>query len=76
VTAPTQAVAEQLCMTARIRLAMVDFPDRKTTAGNTATPLQQTVFPLGPGYVFNVWHLLPLDDPCEPFPYEVIELGA
>jgi hypothetical protein len=75
VTAPTQEMATQLATTGRIRLFLVDFPGRQSTAGNTATPLQQASFPLGPAYVFNVWHLLPLDDPCEPFKQEIIELG-
>jgi len=75
VTAPTQELAEQLATTGRLRYFMADFPGRRSTAGNAAVPLQRTVFPLGPAYVFNVWHLLPLEDPCEPFTHEIIELG-
>jgi hypothetical protein len=75
ITAPTQELAVELGTTLRMRLFMAPFPGRRSTAGNTATPLQHTVFPLGPAYVFNVWHLLPLDDPCEPFPYNIVELG-
>jgi hypothetical protein len=75
ITAPSQELAIELGTTARMRLFMASYPGRRSTSGNTATPLQHTVFPLGPAYVFNVWHLLPLEDPCEPFPYEIIELG-
>lgn len=75
-TAPTAEEAMNLTTVARLRLFLGDYPGRRTTAGNTAVPLQQTQFPLGEGYAFNVWHLLPLDDPCEPFPYEIMELGA
>jgi hypothetical protein len=75
VTAPTQELANQLANTGRLRIFMGDFPGRRSTAGNTAVPLQRMAFPLGPAYVFNIWHLLPLDDPSEPFPYEIIELG-
>jgi hypothetical protein len=75
ITAPTQEIALGLAATARVRLFLADFPGRRTTAGNTAVPLQQTQFALGEAYAFNVWHLLPLEDPCEPFPYEVLEIG-
>jgi hypothetical protein len=76
VTAPTQELANELATTARLRLLMGHYEGRRSTAGNTAVPLQRMAFPLGPAYVFNIWHLLPLEDPCEPFPYEVVELGA
>lgn len=75
VTAPSAALADRLATMGRLRLFMCDFPGRRSTAGNAAVPLQRTVFPLGPAYVFNTWHLLPLEDPCEPFQHEVIELG-
>lgn len=74
-TAPTPELADELATTGRLRLFMADFPGRRSTAGNAAVPTQRTVFPLGPAYVFNVWHLLPLDDPCEPFEHEIVELG-
>jgi len=75
VTAPDQRLADELATTGRLRLFMCDYPGRRSTAGNTAVPLQRMVFPLGPAYIFNIWHLLPLDDPSEPFPYELVELG-
>jgi hypothetical protein len=75
VTAPTQQQADELCTTGRLRLNLTDFPGRRSTASNFAQPHQQLDIPLGPAYVFNIWHLLPLEDPCEPFPYEVIEMG-
>jgi hypothetical protein len=75
VTAPTQEIADKVVNTGRLGLFMGQFVGRRSTAGNTAIPLQRMCFPLGPSFVFNIWHLLPLDDPCEPFPYEIIELG-
>jgi hypothetical protein len=75
VTAPTPEDAMNLTTTARLRLFLGDYPGRRTTAGNTAVPLQQTQFHLGEAYAFNVWHLLPVEDPTEPFPYEIVELG-
>jgi hypothetical protein len=75
ITAPTQEEADLVVNTGRLGLFMGQFTGRRSTAGNTAIPLQRMCFPLGPSYVFNIWHLLPLDDPCEPFPYEIVELG-
>lgn len=75
VTAPTQELANELAVTGRLRLTGTDFPGRRSTSANVSLPFQRLDLPLGPAYVFNIWHLLPLDDPCEPFPYEVVELG-
>jgi hypothetical protein len=75
VTAPTQELADSLATTGRLRLNLTDFPGRRSTASNFAQPHQRLDIPLGPAYVFNIWHLMPLDDPCEPFPYEIIEMG-
>jgi hypothetical protein len=75
VTAPTQKQADELCTTGRLRLNLTDFPGRRSTASNIALPYQRLDVPLGPAYVFNIWHLMPLDDPCEPFPYEILEMG-
>ena len=41
---------------------------------NVVVPLVNV--PLGPVYRFNVYHLLELDDPCGPFPVELVEYGA
>jgi hypothetical protein len=57
----------------RIRLQLGDFPGRTTTAGNLAFPLSKTFLEQGKTYVFNVWHLLPLDNASEPFPFRVVE---
>lgn len=76
VTADSQELADELATTARLQLFMCDFPGRRSIAGNTAVPLQKTAFPLGESYVFNIWHLLPLDDPSEPFEKERIKLGS
>jgi hypothetical protein len=75
VTARTQELAEQLARYARSRFIFTHFPGRRTTSGNIALPLQPATSTVGPVYSFNVWHLLPLDNPCEPFPYRVLELG-
>jgi hypothetical protein len=75
VTAPTQEMATELAITGRLRLIGSDFPGRRSTSANCSLPFQRLDVPLGAAFVFNIWHLLPLEDPCEPFPYEMVELG-
>lgn len=72
VTAPTQEQADSLANQFRITMFFANFPGRTSTAGNTAQPMQPQSVPIGEAYVFNIWHLLPLDDPCEPFRREVV----
>jgi hypothetical protein len=50
-----------------------DFPGRTTTAGNVAYKFSPREMPTGEVYIWNVWHLMELDDPCEPFKINVIE---
>lgn len=73
VVAETQAAALYIATTMRIRLQLGDFPGRTTTAGNFAFPLAKTFLEQGKAHVFSVWHLLPLEDPTEPFPIRVVE---
>jgi hypothetical protein len=71
--APTQEASTYIATTMRIRLQMGDFPGRTTTAGNLAFPLPKTFLDQGETHVFNVWHLLPLTDPSEPFGTQIVE---
>jgi hypothetical protein len=73
VVAPTQQASYQAATTMRIRLQMGDFPGRITTAGNFAFPLPKVFLDQGEAFGFNIWHLLPLEDPAEPFPYRIVE---
>jgi hypothetical protein len=73
VVAPTQEISYQSATTMRIRLQMGDFPGRITTAGNFAFPLPKVFLDQGEAFGFNIWHLLPLEDPAEPFPYRVVK---
>jgi hypothetical protein len=73
VVAPTQDAALYIATTMRIRLQLGDFPGRTTTAGNLAFPLTKTFLEQGKAHVFSVWHLLPLDNPSEPFPFRLVE---
>lgn len=49
------------------------YPGRRTTSGNVESPYSPHFIQMPAEYRFNVWHLMPLDDPCEPFGIEVVE---
>jgi hypothetical protein len=67
VVAPTQELADQLAYFAFIRLYIGPYEGRKTTAGNTAVPFMPVTLPAGEVYGFNIYHVLPLEHPGEPF---------
>jgi hypothetical protein len=67
VVARTQDLADAVCSSAVDFVLHMDYPGRLTTAGNIAIPFSPREIPMGPVYTFNIWHLLPLKDPCEPF---------
>lgn len=74
VVAPDEEVSYAICQSAGLQgLHHMDYPGRLSTGGNIAFPYSPSEHKLGPTYVFNIWHLLPLDDPCEPFNIEVKE---
>lgn len=57
-------------------LAFADFPGRTTTAGNFAYHLPDQLTAdkdAEEAYVYNIWHLMPLDNPCEPFRMKIVE---
>jgi hypothetical protein len=73
VAAPSQATASYLANTIRVRLNQYNYPGRQSTAGNLSLPFAQGFLQLGECYVFNIWHLMPLSDPAEPFRPRVVE---
>jgi hypothetical protein len=70
-----EEIEENAAEMAGRKLLHMDFPGRIATAANVAHPFSPTVNNLGPVYTWNIWHLLELDDPCEPFATEVRRLG-
>ena len=62
---------------AKARYAMLhtDFPNRKCISGNLAIPFSPSDMPCGQTYRFSVWHTMELDDPLEPFPMHVVNVG-
>ena len=70
--APTPELARELCYFAYIGLWIKPYPGRKTTAGNNAQRFSPPIIDVGQIYRWSIWHLLPLDDPFEPFPQSVV----
>jgi hypothetical protein len=73
VIAAEQEVAHEISSFAKSTLGHYGFPGRRTTANNVAYPFSPMDFDLGKVYRFNIWHSLPLEDPCEPFRAEIME---
>ena len=74
ILADTQEIADRVGYAFSKRMFQQDFPGRQTQSGNVAFPTQPITLSGGEYFGFNVWHLLPLDDPCEPFRTEIVTL--
>ena len=72
--ADTQARADTICAFARSTMLHYGYEGRRATAGNLAFPYSPSDFHAGEVYVFSIYHLLEVEDPCELFPMEVISL--
>jgi hypothetical protein len=59
---------------ARLALLHTDFPGRKCISGNLAIPISPSDIPVGETYEFNLWHIMEIDDPLEPFRIEMVDL--
>ena len=70
VVAETQETAHTILSLARHLLLHSDYEGRLCISGNVAFPYSPSDIDTGPVYRFNVWHLLELDDPHEPFTVE------
>jgi hypothetical protein len=74
VVARDQELANGIAMYVRGTLQHISYPGIVNTAGNLAYPFSPFNMPVGPAYRFSVYHLLPLDDPCEIFPIEMMDV--
>jgi hypothetical protein len=74
VLAKEQELANSIAMYVRGTLQHISYPGILNTAGNLAYPFSPFNVPVGPGYKFSVYHLLPLADPCEIFPMQIVEV--
>jgi len=70
IVAPEQEVADGICYSVSQDVVHRHYPGRLSTAANVAYPFSPKENSLGPVCEWNIWHLLPLDDPCEPFKIE------
>lgn len=69
--APDAKVADSACNNAVDFIAHMAYPERIATAANVAFAYSPREHRVGPVYEYNIWHLLPLEDPCEPFNIEI-----
>ena len=67
VVATTQETANTVCALARSASLHMEYEGRIATSGNLAFPYSPAEFPAPPVYEFRIYHLLRVDDPCEPF---------
>jgi len=72
--AKTQEIANDICALARSTLLHYPYEGRKATAGNLAFPYSPSDISAGVAYRFNIYHLIELEDPCELFPLEIVNI--
>lgn len=69
--ADTQEKADTICAAARSTMLHYGYEGRRATAGNLAFPYSPSDFHAGEVYVFSIYHIIQVDDPCELFPIEM-----
>lgn len=74
VAAATQELATAICSRARTEMLHSPYEGRIATAGNIALPFTPLEIPLGAVCRFNVYHLMEIDDPTEPFTIKFMEV--
>jgi hypothetical protein len=72
--APTDALAEKITDFATRMFFLSRIPGVKGTAGTAATT--KKTMKSSPGYMWNVNHTIPIDDPLELFPVHMTEAGV
>ena len=70
-----QSTANTICSFARSTMLHYGYEGRIATAGNLAFPYSPSDFKAGEVYVFNVYHLIEVNDPTELFPMEIYDIG-
>ncbi len=62
----TEEISATICSFARSTMLHFGYEGRKSTAGNLAFPFSPSDFKAGAVYVFNIYHLMEVDNPiCE-----------
>ena len=75
VVGKTEAIAKSVCGVAKQYFLHLRYPGILCTSGNIAHPFSPDVLSAGPVYEFNIYHLMPVDDPCALFPITMREIG-
>jgi len=75
IVADTQELAHQVAEDLWLRLSFWRYEGRQTTAGNCAILFSPNVIDAGEAFEFSIYHALPLNDPCEVFPMQIIQVG-
>ncbi len=74
VVAKTQELSNILCAYARGLMVHYHYTGCMATAANLAFPTAPSDISFGPVFKFSVLHLVEVEDPCELFPMEIVEL--
>jgi hypothetical protein len=74
--ADSQTISNTICSFARSTMLHYGYKGRIATAGNLAFPYSPSDIQAGEVYEFNVYHIIQIEDPCELFPIEIVELGG
>jgi hypothetical protein len=74
VLADDEETSKAVMAMARLALLHSDFPGRKCISGNLAIPFSPSDIPVGQTYEFNLWHIMEIADPLEPFPIEMVDV--
>lgn len=74
VISPTQEESDHLCSFIRSTLLHYGYPGRISTAGNLAMLFSPSDISWGEIFEFNLYHLMSIDNPLEPFPIHIREI--
>jgi len=74
VVAKNQELANEICGQLFHYMLHMDYPGRKSTAGNLAFLYSPPTIPVGETYEMSIYHLLRIDDPLAPFPIKIEDI--
>lgn len=74
VVGKTPEIAQAVCSVARYNLLHYFYDGILATGGNVALPFVPADVSGGEAYEFSIYHLVEVDDPCELFPVEIVEI--
>ncbi|GAA0177318.1 acyclic terpene utilization AtuA family protein [Clostridium sediminicola] len=72
--ADNQDTANTICSFARSTMLHYGYDGRISTAGNLAFPYSPSDFQAGEVYEFSLYHVVEVEDPCELFPMEIVNV--